>query len=201
MAETKTPRKYELRRRADAMETTRRRITQAAVELHGRIGPARTTIAGVAELAGVQRHTVYRHFPTEEELFAACSSEYWGHHPWPDVMPWKEIGSPSDRLTTALTALYGYYETVEQMLTNALRDAATVPLVERSLQPFTEYLDDVAAVLIDAYAPQATEPVLLKAAVHHAVEFPTWRSLIRRQGLQPEAAVTLLTRMVGSTIP
>jgi AcrR family transcriptional regulator len=62
---TKAPqRPYRKRLRAEQEEETRERITKAAVKLHGTIGPARTTISGVAEEAGVQRATVYRHFPT-----------------------------------------------------------------------------------------------------------------------------------------
>src|SRR6476659_2729549 len=79
-----TKRKYELKQRAAEMAETRLRITEAAVELHGTVGPARTTVSAIAERAGVQRHTVYRHFPTDADLFAACSAHYVAAHPLPD---------------------------------------------------------------------------------------------------------------------
>ena len=111
------------------MASTRLRITEAAVDLHGSIGPARTTITAVAERAGVQRHTVYSHFPTDADLFAACSTHFFGGHPWPDPGVWRGIDDPVRRLTRALGELYAYYETTEAMLANALRDEALVPTV------------------------------------------------------------------------
>ena len=106
-------RKYELKQRADEMAKTRRRITAAAVELHGTIGPARTTLSAVAERAGVQRHTVYRHFRSEEELFGACSAHFFTAHPLPDLESWRAIGDPHERLARALDELYAYYERTE----------------------------------------------------------------------------------------
>ena len=64
------------------------------MRLHGSVGPARTTISGVAEEAGVQRATVYRHFPTEEELFGACSAHWASLHPPPDAGSWAIIADP-----------------------------------------------------------------------------------------------------------
>ena len=69
-------RPYRKHRRAELEQQTRERIVEAAVDLHGSVGPARTTVSGVAERAGVQRATVYRHFPDDESLFAACSAHW-----------------------------------------------------------------------------------------------------------------------------
>jgi AcrR family transcriptional regulator len=66
--------KYKLKRRAERQEETRLRIARAAVELHGTVGPSKTTISALAEKAGVGRPTVYSHFPDELSLFKACSS-------------------------------------------------------------------------------------------------------------------------------
>src|SRR3954467_11314875 len=99
------PRRYQLRKRAEAMQATRLRITEAAVELHGTLGPARTTMTAVAERAGVQRQTVYRHFANEEELLAACSAHFVAQHPWPDAGHWRAIADPAERLRIALDEL------------------------------------------------------------------------------------------------
>ena len=96
-------RKYEQRKRADDVAATRLLITEAAMELHGSVGPSRTTVSAVAERAGVQRHTVYRHFPTEADLFAACSNHFWELDPTPDAESWDSLGQ-------ALDELYAYYE-------------------------------------------------------------------------------------------
>jgi AcrR family transcriptional regulator len=65
------PRTYTLRRRAERQAETRLRIVEAAIELHGTVGPALTTLSMVAERAGVQRHTLYAHFPDEWSLYLA----------------------------------------------------------------------------------------------------------------------------------
>src|SRR3954449_1545591 len=116
--ETQTKRKYELKKRADDVAETRQRITEAAIDLHGTVGPSRTTMSAVAERAGVERRTLYRHFPAEADLFAACSADYFDAHPWPDLDSWRAIGDPRERLEGALDDLYAYYERTEPMFTN-----------------------------------------------------------------------------------
>ena len=91
-------RKYELKKRAEDMAETHRRITEAAIELHGAVGPSRTTLSAVARRAGVERRTLYRHFPTETDLFAACSTHYFTANPWPDLGAWRAILDPQQRL-------------------------------------------------------------------------------------------------------
>jgi AcrR family transcriptional regulator len=117
------PRKYTLRRRAEQQAETRQRIVEAAVDLHGSVGPARTTFSMVAERAGVQRHTLYAHFPDERELLLACSAHHLEVEPPPDPAPWAAIADRRARLRTALGAIYGWYERNADMLANVLRDA------------------------------------------------------------------------------
>src|SRR6188472_3970932 len=114
----KSHRSYQLRVRADAMELTRARITQAAIDLHGSVGPAATTMSAVAERAGVTRATLYRHFPNEDALFKACSAEWRSANPAPDAGQWATISDPYDRLARALPALYGWYRSSEAMRVN-----------------------------------------------------------------------------------
>src|SRR3954470_782350 len=111
--EIQTKRKYELKKRADDVAETRLRITEAAIELHGTVGPSRTTMSAVAERAGVERRTLYRHFPNEAELFEACSNHYFAAHPWPDLGNGRAIRDPKQRLELALDELYAYYERTE----------------------------------------------------------------------------------------
>lgn len=195
MSDEKPPRKYELRRRAETMEDTRRRITEATVGLHGSAGPSRTTIAAIAEAAGVQRHTVYRHFPTDDDLFAACSAHFWTRHPWPDPDHWGEVTVPLDRLAVALGELYRFYSAVEPMMANVLRDADLLPIVSRSAASYVDYADDVALRLAEGLAPGHR---LTAAAVRHAVDFRTWQSLVVQCGLQPTIAVGLMVSMAKS---
>src|ERR687895_1779230 len=116
-------RTYTLKRRAEQQAATRRRIVEAAVDLHGSVGPALTTFSMVAERAGVQRHTLYAHFPDERSLYLACSGLAMERDPLPDAEPWRAIPDPRERLRTGLLAIYGWYERNAALAACVLRDA------------------------------------------------------------------------------
>ena len=97
-------RKYELKKRATEMAETHLRITEAAIELHGTFGPSRTTMSAVAERAGVERRTLYRHFPNEADLFAACSTHYFAANPWPEPKGGARFAIRSSDLSEPLTS-------------------------------------------------------------------------------------------------
>ncbi len=196
--QSKPKRKYELKQRADEMAATRRRITEAAVELHGTVGPARTTVSAVAERAGVQRHTVYRHFPTEADLFGACSSHYMTAHPWPDPEPWRAIGNPQQRLAQALDELYAYYERTEPMWSNVLRDAELVDAVRSALVPLRAYLAEATEILATGWHTRGRRRRVLDAALSHAVDFHTWRSLTANDRITRAEAAELAAALVVS---
>jgi AcrR family transcriptional regulator len=189
-------RKYELRQRAEEMARTRRRITEAAVELHGTVGPARTTISAVADRAGVQRHTVYRHFPTDADLFSACSSHYLTENPWPDPEPWRAISDPRQRLTQAFEELYDWYERTEPMLSNVMRDLELVDALQPTIAPLQDYLAQAAEILAAGWSARGRRRRLLAAALHHVLDFHTWRSLTADNQLTRTEAVQLATALV-----
>src|SRR5262249_28300643 len=112
-----------LKRRAEQQAATRRRIVEAAVDLHSSIGPALTSLSTVAERAGVQRHTLYAHFPDERSLYLACSGLAMERDPLPDAAPWRAIAARRERLRTGLLALYGWYERNAALAACVLRDA------------------------------------------------------------------------------
>src|SRR4051812_13594626 len=110
MATQQRSRKYEQKRRAEQQAETRRRIVEAMVALHGEVGPARTTISAIAERAGVERLTVYRHFEDETAMFEACSAHFAAEvAPPPDPAAWADMPDPAERLRTALLAFYAYF--------------------------------------------------------------------------------------------
>ena len=188
-------RKYHQRQRAEHRKETRGRIVDAALALHGTIGPARTTITAIAEGAGVERLTVYRHFPDDLSLFAACGARFVELHPPPYPGEWAVIPDPVDRLRRTLAALYAFYDDNEAMLLNSERDAELLPQLREALAPFTQYRDAVKVVLASGWAPGGDFD-LRDAALGHALEFPTWQSLVRRQQLTQAEAVELMVRSV-----
>jgi len=191
---TKPPRPYRKRRRAELEEETRRRITEATVELHGTLGPARTTVSAIAERAGVQRATVYRHFPDDRALFEACSSHWGARNPRPDAGRWAEIADPEARLRTALAELYDWYDGTEYMLEKVARDAALVEAMRAPVARTAEWLAAAAGLLA---AGRDDDGPGVRAAIGHALAFDTWRSLVRRQGLAPAEALDLMARLAG----
>ena len=197
---TETPssakRRYRKRRRAELEDETRLRITEAAVELHGSLGPARTTISAVAERAGVQRATVYRHFPDEEALFGACSSHWRAQHPLPDLAEWAAVADLADRLRIALTALYAWYERGEGMLEKTTRDAPLVPAMWPAVASMGAWFADAVATIVRGRPERGARRRRIEAAVGHAVSFATWRSLVRDQGLSQSEAVDLMRGLV-----
>ena len=189
-------RKYELKRRAERQLETRHRITEAAVELHSTVGPARTTIAAIAERAGVQRHTVYAHFPTELQLFEACRAHEFTRDPLPHPAAWRRIADPETRLHAALDELYGYYARNEGQIANVLRDLDAVPVLRRLAGQELGAMRAMRDVLARGWGVRGRRRAALLAAIGHALDFESWRSLARRQGLEPAQAVELMVAFV-----
>jgi AcrR family transcriptional regulator len=191
-------RRYEKKRRAELEAETRRRITESAVELHGTVGPSRTSISAVAERAGVRRSTVYRHFPDETALFTACSTHFAETNPLPDLASWESIQDPDERFGIALDELYGYYRRTESMMDNLHRDEITMPVIKQLFTPFREYLSAARETLARGRAVRGRRRDELRAAIGHALAFTTWRSLSREQGLDDSQAVELMRELVAS---
>jgi AcrR family transcriptional regulator len=187
-------RTYRKRRRAAQEDETRRRITEATVELHGTVGPARTTVSAIAERAGVQRATVYRHFPDERALIGACSAHWREANPRPDIAAWAAVEDPDARLRAALAELYAWYDRTEYMLEKVTRDAAVVEPLRQQLAGLAGWYDAAADVLSEGRSGDAA---LGRAAIAHALAFDTWRSLVRRQGLGSAEAVDLMARLAA----
>jgi AcrR family transcriptional regulator len=184
-------RTYTLKKRAETQAETRQRIVEAAVELHGTIGPALTTFSMVAERAGVQRHTLYAHFPDERSLLMACSGLHGDRNPMPDALPWRGIEDWRKRLRTGLLALYGWYERNAEIAARVLRDAERHPLI-----------GEIAALRfgpsMEAYQEVFGEKLNAKqrAVLQLALSFFTWRTLVCEGGLKQADAVEAMIRAI-----
>lgn len=191
-------RRYQKRRRAERELETRRRITEAAVKLHGSLGPARTTIKGVATEAGVQRATVYRYFPDLDSLFIACSTHWASLNPPPDPDAWAQITDPDTRLRDGLSELYAWYEWAEPMLTNVFRDAPSVPAMTQPVQDFERHFQALHQALMSGRRISGRARAKASAAIGHALAFATWHSLVHEHELHPEEAVALMAALVAA---
>jgi AcrR family transcriptional regulator len=189
---------YRKRARAEAEEETRLGITEAIMNLHEEVGPARTTVSAIADRAGVQRATVYRHFPDVEAQVEACSTHWLSLNEPPDPTPWDGIADPEERLLVALGDLYAWYERTEPMVVKLYRDAPLVPAIAVRMQARAAVLNAIADLLVKGRRERGSRRQRVRAAIGHAIEFGTWRSLVREQKLAPEDAVTLMAALVAA---
>ena len=184
-------RNYTLKRRAEKQADTRQRIVEATVELHRSVGPARTTLSMIAERAGVQRHTLYAHFPDERSLFLACSGLVYERDPMPDAGPWGAITDQRERWGAGLTAIYGWYERNADLMACLVRDIAHHALTQeinklRAAPHVAAWHEVLGAGLT------ATQ----RALMHLALGFHKWRALVRESGMEQGAAVDAMVEAV-----
>lgn len=191
-------RRYELKKRAETQERTRQRIVEAAVALHEEVGPARTTVSAIAERAGVQRLTVYRHFPDEESVFRACTGHWYDENPPPDPAAWAALGDPEARLRLALGEIYDWYRHNEAMLDKGARDAQLLPTLAGVVaERQAPYWREARQILAAGWDSDGTRQPLVSAAIGHATTFSTWQSLARQQGLSDHQAAALMVALVA----
>lgn len=177
------------------MHETRRRIVRATFELHATKGPSRTTVSAIAERAGVQRHTVYSHFPDLGVLYDACTRHGMEETAMPDPTPWMAIDDRVERLQVGLSELYGWYRANETMLSNVLQEGPLAPPAESD--PFSERMTRIVNVLAGAWPAMGPDRrAIHRAVLIHAVEFATWRSLTGA-GLSDRQAVRLLVAVAA----
>jgi AcrR family transcriptional regulator len=189
-----TKRKYELKRRAERQEETHQRILDATVALQERVGVPGTTISAVAEQAGVERLTVYRHFPDETALLTAATAYYLEANPPPDPEPWREIADPEARLRTGLTAAYAYHRQTESVIGRLIQGLPYKPVICDALEGYSAYWVRVQQILSEGW--DAPNPALIAAAIGHTLSFKTWHSFVRDLGLDQAQAIELMVGMV-----
>jgi AcrR family transcriptional regulator len=186
---TDEKRSYQMTKRAENQAQTRQRILESTAELHATIGPAQTTIIAVAKHAGVPRSTVYRHFQDEAALIVACAADWQSEHQPPSPGPWSRIEDPHERLQTALTELYSYYAGTGLMLDNVLRDETTMPIITELLGRFRAYIAAVHEILMAGRPARGGARRRTSAAIAHALNFSTWRTLTHQLTNQEAAAL------------
>ena len=182
---------YTLKKRAEQQAQTRQRIVEAAVALHGSVGPAATTFSMVAARAGVQRHTLYAHFPDERSLLMACSGHALESDPTPDAASWADIADRRERLSAGLTAIYSWYERNAALMACVMRDAEHHAPVREIMQ--LRYGPSVAAwhaVLGARLRPKQ------RAMLHLALGFFSWRALVLEGSVKQSAAVKIMVRAI-----
>jgi AcrR family transcriptional regulator len=193
MSSEKRP--YRMQARAARQEETRRRIVAATVALHEEVGPARTTVAEIARRAGVQRLTVYNHFPEEGELLAACQAHVLAGQPPPDFSAALALEDPRERVAAALEVLYADFRAREPMTAKVVRDRAALPELDALL---AGTLDVQMAQLGEALAAGFGGAQPTRALLAVALDFGTWQRLAGA-GLDDRASARLMAGAVAGT--
>lgn len=188
-------RPYRMGRRQTAVEQTRERIVAATFDLHATIGPSRTTIRAIADRAGLQRHTIYAHFPELDSLYEACTAHGIRSTGMPEPDGWQAIESPSDRLRHGLTEMIPWYRANEQMLGNVLFDIDPSVPPPTTRDPWEVRMVALSEALMEGWPIEPDHRPTLEAVVGHALAFTTWRSLAAG-GLSDDQIVTVLVGLV-----
>ena len=186
-------RTYRLSARADSQAETRQRIVDAAIDLHEKLGPAHTPMSAIAEQAGVQRLTLYRHFPDEAAILAACTAQWGAQHPFPEPALWDGIADPAARAAAALKAYYDYYAGTRRMWFVAYRDVGLVKPIQPLIGHVEAQLAELAETLAAAFRAKGGILRDLTATLRHALAYSAWASLEDRS-LDTTAKVALVAR-------
>lgn len=190
-------RRYKKSLRAENEEQTRTRIIEAAMTLHEKLGPASTSIKAIAEQAGVQRLTVYRHFQDEASLFQACTAHWLAGHPPPAVEEWSGITDTLRKRLAAFSSLYRYYRETQKMWHASYRDAEKVAALRKPMSDFEKYLDSIRDELTGPPGSKPGGKESIRITVRHALRFSTWQSL-NREKLSDNEMAELVTSWLQS---
>jgi AcrR family transcriptional regulator len=194
-----SPRKYDMSRRASAVAQTRRRIIDAARELHGRQGIAATSWDDIAARAGVGVGTVYRHFPSLDELIPACGeiSMQIVAPPDPEDAPslFDGLGTPAERIERLVREAFGLYQRGAPELRAIRNEADLHPRIARD----GEALEASLTALVDGALEPSNVTPADRAVVRAMVDLGTWQAL-RDQGLGPAEAVDAVCRMLAARL-
>jgi AcrR family transcriptional regulator len=185
-------RRYQLKQRAKDKDATRQKIVEAAIELHQSKGLSATSFADIAERADVGRVTVYRHFPDETSLVLACSGQYFGRFPPPEIETWKQIKDAGKRLAHALQATYRYHRQTEPMMSSVLPEVRGMGIME----PYDNHWRRAVEILAEPFHPTPGERPALEAGLALALDFETWRLLVHSRRLSERAAINLVSKVV-----
>jgi AcrR family transcriptional regulator len=189
-----SPRRYRVdpvRRRA-SIEKTRRRIVEATVHLHAKHGVTGTTYAMIAKRADVSLPTVYNHFPTPDDLYAACSGHVLGQVP--PLGPHIFEGAPDvrSRLRALARAMCGFYRFVQPWLRWTYYEARLVPEIAERYKKAAEQRRALIVLAVEpAFGSHPPEAFIAVCAV--LLEFPAWESLTNQGRLSTDAAEAALT--------
>ena len=189
-------RRYFQRVRGDQVAGTRARIVEAIIKLHGEVGPRKTTVSAIADRAGVERLTVYRHFKGEAEMFAACSERYLELNPPPDSAVWATERDPMRRTERGLSELYAFFSRTAPMFEKVYLDVDEYPSLKKIVDQFDAQLRHLADELASAW-PRNKSARKRQTILRHAARFATWQSF-EAEGVDNQEKINFMIARLNS---
>ncbi len=170
------PRKYRMGARAVAVAATRHRIVEAAKDLHARQGLSGTSFEEIAQRAGIAEGTVYRHFPTLEDLIPACAGTI---HVLQAIRPeqvaatFPTLPRPSQRMEWLIQGTCDCYQRDGGWLQALRREEDLIPALGEAGQVQRNNLRLLVRAALRG-TDAGEELITLMAAL---IDFPLWHSL------------------------
>ncbi|MDP9456228.1 MAG: TetR/AcrR family transcriptional regulator [Actinomycetota bacterium] len=189
-----TPRKYSMDKRRAAVEETRRRIVEATLALHSQKGIFDTSWKDIAERADVSVATVYKHFPSLDELVPACGALIMAitAPPSPEDAPriFGDARALEERLRRLISEIFDFYERGEPYM--------EVGAKERQLPAVQEWeagmRDTREGLAREALRPVEPEESTVRS-VGALLDFPVFKSF-RRHDVPREEAEEIVNQML-----
>jgi AcrR family transcriptional regulator len=189
------PRKYSMEMRTAAVEETRRRIIDATVQLHNEHGVSATSMQDIADRAGVALATVYRHFPSLDDLVPACGGRNLEMNPPPTASVFERLDSGDDRVRALVQALFTHYERGVRPYEVGFAEAVTLPVMAGLMNELGAHVEGLVTGAIAPFNPDRA----LHALAVGLCDFRVWRSLTEA-GLSSAAAAESVTRLIVTAL-
>ena len=184
-------RKYSMDRRSATVDETRRRIVEATMALHDEQGILATSMQDIAARADVALGTVYRHFPTIEDLVPACGGRNFELNPPPNRAVFAGLPTRAERARALIAAYYAHYALHPRMFEIGMAEAEKLPAL-------AAFMDDGKAHLLrlvtEAIAPTPSGADAFKLAVA-LCSFSSWQALTQA-GFSSDAAAALASAIL-----
>lgn len=192
-----SPRRYDRRTRLAAAEQTRRRIVGATAELHAEYGALGTTHEMIARRAGVSLPTVYKYFPTRNDLIPHCTGLVLSGCP---VRLDESIFVGKDDLPSRLRVLarrvFEFHDYAAPWLRWSDGDAAELPALRTMLGEAERGREAlVRAALAPGFDRSPPRRLVVLASV--LLDFPSWQALTQK-GLTTKGAAAAVADALHS---
>lgn len=191
------PRKYELKRRAESVEETRRRIIDATFDLHSEKGVLATSMQDVAERADVALRTVYNHYPTVDDLVAGCAKKVIALLARPTPAIFSGLETYEERVRRLVHELFAMYERGAVMISVARCEQDEVPGLAEYVANEEALRKELVREALRPFRPRSRTVREIVALT----DFYTWKAFAQQNLSTRQAADVICRSLVAQVNP